>query len=58
MDYRLYLMRCGRIRDAVDIHAADDAAALRTAEQKAAGFMAELWCQSRRVATLLSASAA
>ncbi len=58
MDYRLYLIRGGRIRDVVDIHAADDSAALAEAEKKAAGFAAELWCESRRVGTFSSASAA
>jgi len=58
MDYRLYLIRGGRIRDAVDIHAPDDSAALAEAEKKAGGFAAELWCESRRVGTFSSASAA
>ena len=58
MDYRLYFLRGRRIRDAVDIHAVDDATALRKAEQKAGTFAAELWCAERRVATLLGASAA
>ena len=58
MDYRLYLLRSGRIRDVVDIQAADDLAALRRAEKKAGGFAAELWCQDRLVATLSAASAA
>lgn len=58
MDYRLYLMRGSRIRDVVDIHAANDSAALGQAEKKAAGVAAELWCQDRRVATLAAASAA
>lgn len=58
MDYRLYFLRGGRIRDAVDIHAADDAAALRKAEQKAGAVAAELWCANRRVATLAGVSAA
>jgi hypothetical protein len=57
MDYRLYLMRDGRIRDAVDIHAADDTAALLTAETKLGSFAAELWCGGRRVANLLAAAA-
>lgn len=52
MDYRLYLLRGGRIRDAVDIHASDDAAALTKARQKAGSLAAELWCRERRVATL------
>lgn len=58
MDYRLYLLRGGRIRDAVDIRAADDAAALKGAERKARGSAAELWCQGRLVAVLSAASAA
>ena len=58
MDYRLYLIRGGRIRDVVDIHAADDSAALIEAEKKVAGFAAELWFESRRVGTFSSASAA
>ena len=53
--YRLYLMRDGRIRDAVEIHAADDAAALRSAALQAGAQAAELWCRGRRVATLLAA---
>jgi hypothetical protein len=57
MDYRLYFLRGGRIRDAVDFHASDDAAALSKAQQKAGTVAAELWCRERRVATL-SASAA
>jgi hypothetical protein len=58
MDYRLYLMRGGRIRDVVDIHAADDSAALDKAEEQAAGFAAELWREDRRIATFSAASAA
>ena len=58
MDYRLYLWRGGRIRDAIDIHADDDAAAIRAAEQKAGNVAAELWCAGRRVATMLGAAAA
>lgn len=58
MDYRLYFLRGGRIRDAVDIHAANDADALCTAEQQAGEDSAELWCAGRRVATLLGANAA
>jgi hypothetical protein len=58
MDYRLYFVRGGRIRDVVDIHAANDSAALGEAEEKAAGAAAELWCQSRLVCTLPSVSAA
>ena len=58
MDYRLYLMRGGRIRDVVDIHAADDSAALNRAEKEAAGFAAELWFEDRRIATFSAVSAA
>ena len=58
MDYRLYFMRGGRIRDVMDIHAANDTAALGEAEKKAAGTAAELWCESRLVGTFASASAA
>lgn len=58
MDYRLYLMRGGRIRDAVEIHATDDSAALLKAEKQVAGFAAELWCESRLVGTFSAASAA
>ena len=58
MDYRLYLMRGGRIRDAVDIYAADDAAALREAEKEVGACAAELWCGGRRVANLLGSAAA
>ena len=53
MYYRLYLMRGDRIRDAIEIHAVDDAAALRKAEQQRKDWLpAELWCRNRRVATL------
>ena len=58
MDYRLYFVRGGRIRDVIAIHAANDSAALGEAEKKAAGAAAELWCQSRLVGTFSSASAA
>ena len=58
MDYRLYFMRGGRIRDVVDIHAANDSAALGEAQEKAAGAAAELWCQSRLVRAFPAASAA
>jgi len=58
MDYRLYLMRGGRIRDVVDIHASDDSIALNEAETKAGGFAAELWCEDRRIATFSAATAA
>jgi hypothetical protein len=50
----LYLMRGSRIRDAVDIHAVDDAAALRSATLQAGAQAAELWCRTRRVATLIA----
>jgi hypothetical protein len=58
MDYRLYFMRGGRIRDVMDIHAANDSAALGVAGKKAAGTAAELWCESRLVGTFAAASAA
>ena len=58
MDYRLYFLRGNRIRDVMDIHAANDCAALGEAEKKAAGAAAELWCQSRLVGTFSAASAA
>ena len=58
MDYRLYLIWGGRIRDVVDIRAADASAALAKAEKQAAGSAAELWCESRRVGTFCAASAA
>lgn len=58
MDYRLYFMRGGRIRDVVGIHAANDTAALGEAEKKAAGAAAELWHESRLVGTFKAASAA
>ena len=58
MDYRLYMIRGGRIRDVVDIRAADDSAALAEAEEKAAGLAAELWCESPHIGTFASASAA
>ena len=51
-------MRVAHFRDAIDIHAADDAAALMEAEHLTAGLPAELWCRGRRVATLLGADAA
>jgi|SoiMethySBSTD1v2_1073268.scaffolds.fasta_scaffold3340514_1 hypothetical protein len=53
--YRLYLMRGDRIRDAIEIHAADDESALRKATQKKGPLPAELWCRGRRVATFLPA---
>ena len=52
MDYRLYLLRNDHIRDAVNIHAADDAAALNAALVQAGCCAAELWCGPRRVAKL------
>ena len=58
MDYRLYFLRGSRIRDVMDIHAANDRAALGEAEKKAAGTAAELRCQSRLVGTFAAASAA
>ena len=57
MYYRLYLMRGGRFRDAIDFHAANDAAALVEAEQHADGSPAELWCRARRIACLSAAAA-
>jgi len=51
--YRLYLMRGDRFRDAIEIHAADDASAMEQAEQRKEALPAELWCRGRRVATLL-----
>ena len=53
--YRLYLMRGDRIRDAIEIHAADDESALQKARQRKGALPAELWCRSRRVATFLAA---
>ena len=58
MYYRLYLMRGERFRDAIEIHADDDATALEKAEQSKGGLAAELWCRGRRVATFLKNSAA
>lgn len=58
MYYRLYLMHGDRIRDAIEIHATDDTAALQKAEQRKRGLPAELWCRGRRVATFLGKSAA
>ena len=55
MYYRLYLMRGGRIRDAIEIHASDDESALHKARQRKGSLPAELWCRSRRVATFLAA---
>ena len=56
--YRLYLMRGVRIRDAIEIHAADDQAALATAEQSRGVLPAELWCRGRLVATFAGSAAA
>ena len=53
--YRLYLMRGDRIRDAIEIHAADDDSARQKAEVRKGSLPAELWCLSRRVATFLAA---
>lgn len=50
-------MRGDRIRDAIEIHAANDTTALLEAEQLSGGLPAELWCRGRRVATLLDAAA-
>ena len=58
MYYRLYLMRGGRIRDAIEIHAADDASALATAERSRGVLPAELWCQGRIVASFAGSAAA
>ena len=58
MYYRLYLLRGDRIRDAIEIHAANDEAALAKAEQRKGILPAELWCRGRRVATFLANSAA
>ena len=57
MDYRLYFMRGSRIRDVVDIHAANDCVAVGKAEKEAAGSAAELWCQDRRIATFTATAA-
>ena len=51
-------MRGDRFRDAIEIHAANDAEALKEAEQSKGSLAAELWCRGRRVATLLGKSAA
>ena len=56
--YRLYLMRGDRFRDAIEIHAADDATALEEAERSKGALAAELWCRGRRVATFLGQAAA
>jgi len=49
--YRLYLIRGDRFHDLVEIHAANDAAALVEAEEHTEGLPAELWCRGRRVAS-------
>jgi hypothetical protein len=51
-------MRGGRIRDAIEIHAADDASALAQAELSRGVLPAELWCRGRLVATFASCAAA
>jgi hypothetical protein len=51
-------MRGGRIRDAIEIHAADDASALATAERSRGVLPAELWCQGRIVASFAGSAAA
>jgi hypothetical protein len=51
-------MRGGRIRDAIEIHAADDASALAKAEQSRGVLPAELWCRGRLVATFAGSAAA
>jgi hypothetical protein len=51
-------MRGVRIRDAIEIHAADDAAALAEAEQARGVLPAELWCRGRLVATFAGRAAA
>ena len=55
--YRLYLIRNERFRDAIDIHAANDDAAIMEAEHQADGMSAELWCRGRRVASLQASAA-
>lgn len=57
MYYRLYLIRGEHFRDAIEIHAADDAAALLEAGRRAGGLAAELWCRGRRVALIGAAAA-
>ena len=57
MYYRLYLIRNERFRDAIDIHAANDDAAIMEAEHQADGMSAELWCRGRRVASLEASAA-
>ena len=56
--YRLYLMRGDRIRDAIEIHAADDESALAQAAQSRGILPAELWCRERLVATFAASAAA
>ena len=51
--YRLYLMtRTGRIERAFDLECEDDAQAIREAQTRAAGAMAELWSGKRLVKKL------
>ncbi|THD77917.1 MAG: hypothetical protein E7812_12025 [Phenylobacterium sp.] len=48
--YRLYLLaKTGRIERALDLECADDAQAIREAETRAAGALAELWSGKRIV---------
>ena len=56
--YRLYLKRGDRIRDAIEIHADDDRAALEKAELSKGLLPAELWCRGRLVATFAGTKAA
>jgi hypothetical protein len=51
-------MRGEHFRDAIEIHAADDASALKKAEDTKDDRPAELWCRGRRVATFLGRTAA
>jgi hypothetical protein len=54
----LYLIRGDHFRDAIEIHADDDASALEKAERLKGELHAELWCRGRRVAIFLGRSAA
>ena len=49
--YRLYHRRRGHICGVEELWAEDDVRAVGLAEQKLAGFVSDLWCGARRVAS-------
>ena len=49
--YRLYHRRRGHICGVEELWAEDDVRAVTLAEQKLAGYVSDLWCGARRVAS-------